>query len=81
MKTIKERAKEAAIKEFGEVARLYEAGNYMLGYIKGATDQRSIDIEAACELAMTYLLVTTPKEVADERLKRFREALEESKTL
>lgn len=45
MQTIKERAKDAAIKEFGEVARLYEAGNYMLGYIQGATDQRTIDEE------------------------------------
>lgn len=45
MKTIKERAKEAARKEFGASTRLSKAVDYMAGYIKGATDQRTIDEE------------------------------------
>lgn len=75
--TIEERAKEYAEKNYSPSFPFHAL---KLAYKQGATDQRIIDIEAACELAITYLLVTTPKEVADERLKRFREALDESKT-
>ena len=56
MKTIEERAKEFALRDFPgrnkmkeSILELKESANEA-GYIVGATEQKTIDIEKACEI-------------------------------
>ena len=55
METIEERAKEYSLKDFDG----YYTGREKAmeeGYIAGATEQKAIDIEKACEWLDTYLM-------------------------
>ena len=80
MKTIEERA-ELASKGYENDG--YTAGTYM-GYVKGATDQKAIDIEKACEWLHNYLMeIGYPDDWMRDSLniksgkERFRKAMEE----
>lgn len=83
MKTIEERAKEYSLKDFGG----YYAGKEKAveeGYIVGATMQKAIDIEKACEWFTDYLMeIGYPDDWLRDSLniksgkERFRKAMEE----
>ena len=77
MKTIKERAKEYSKGRWDEPTA-YEA------YISGATEQKAIDIDKACDWLDTYLMeIGYPNDWLRDSLniksgkERFRKAMEE----
>ena len=83
MKTIEKRAKEYSLKDFDG----YYTGREKAmeeGYIAGATEQKQIDIEKACEWLDNYLMeIGYPddwcrdSEVQKSGEKRFRKFMEE----
>ena len=77
MKTIKERAKEYSKGQWDEPTALK-------AYITGATEQKAIDIEKACDWLDTYLMeIGYPDDWLRDSLniksgkERFRKAMEE----
>lgn len=83
MKTIEERATEYSLKDFDG----YYTGREKAmeeGYIAGATEQKQIDIEKACEWLDNYLMeIGYPDDWLRDSLnikngkERFRKAMEE----
>lgn len=65
MKTIEERAWNSA------VARMQGDSYYALGYKEGATEQKSIDIDNACEWLRVRNVLT------EDSIKGFRKSMEE----
>ena len=58
MKTIEERAKEVGTLSQFRSDYPYDKRSIMVGYIKGAADQKAIDINKACEWLLARNVLT-----------------------
>lgn len=74
MKTIEGRAKEAGIISQVRSDYPYDKKSVEFGYIQGATKQKAIDIEKACNWMKEQAL---ERLIPDTRIEEFRKAMEE----
>lgn len=71
MKTIEERAKEVGTLSQFRSDYPYDKRSIMVGYIKGAADQKAIDINKACEWLLARNVLT------EASIEGFRKAMME----
>lgn len=77
MRTIEERAKVVGTLSQFRSDYPYDKRSIMVGYIKGATDQKDIDIEKACEWIKENVECGVHPSNAYGFADRFRKAMEE----
>ncbi len=77
METIEERAKAVGTLSQFRSDYPYDKRSIMVGYIKGATDQKDIDIEKACEWIKENVECGVHPQSAYGFADRFRTAMEE----
>ncbi len=77
MRTIEERAKEVGILYQLRSDYPYDKRSIMVGYIRGATDQKDIDIEKAYEWIKENVECGVHPQSAYGFADRFRKAMEE----